>query len=355
MAGLYLHIPFCAGRCIYCDFYARTGIPPQQCVDKMVEELSERRFSLGGVPPSTVYFGGGTPSFLEDGLLERLASAIPGKESCLEFTIEVNPDDITPQKAAALKSLGAGRISMGVQSFCDEHLRWMRRRHSAAGAVEAFHRLREAGFDNISIDLIFGFTGLSSDDWARSVESALALAPEHISCYQMTGRHCDPDPERCRSQYDLLRRKLSDAGLRQYEVSNFAREGRHSRHNHAYWTREAYLGIGPAAHSFDGLRKRSWNAPDIDSYICGKGGGQETLSDLEVYEEKLMLGLRTTAGLDLTGLNAKELEWLSQKMPVLERLSGTGMIEFSDSALRIPAEELFVSDWIVGELIPCKA
>ena len=366
MAGLYVHIPFCAAKCIYCDFYSRVRRDWGPCTEALLREISDRRDELKGVPPTTLYFGGGTPSLLPAATLVRLADEIrktfgvsgpsfpaPAGHLFEEFTIEVNPDDITDGKAAALRAAGATRISMGVQSFDDNHLRWMRRRHTAAEAVAAFARLRRAGFGNLSLDLIFGFTGLTDGTWQQTISRALALQPEHISCYQMTGRYADPDEERCLRQYLLLQERLEKAGIRQYEISNYARPGFESRHNSAYWTREPYLGFGPGAHSFDGARRRSWNTPDIDAYIASRPGGCELLSDQEVLEEKLMLGLRTVKGLDLASLTPAERSRLKQT--TLEELSRVGKLIVDADRIRIPAAELFVSDDIICRLIPASA
>ena len=363
MAGLYVHFPFCASKCSYCDFYARVRRDWEPYVEALLAELSARKEELRGIPPSTLYFGGGTPSLLPPPLLQRVADGIRSAfgmshPSCppstghlfAEFTIEVNPDDITPEKAAALRATGASRISMGVQSFCDEHLRWMHRRHTAEDAERAFMLLREAGFENLSLDLIFGFTGLSRVQWKKNIDRALALQPEHISCYQMTGRHADSDEERCRSQYTMLQERLLEAGYLQYEISNYALPGRASRHNSACWAREPYLGLGAGAHSFDGGRLRRWNTPDIDAYLAGRPWSSEELSEREVLEEKLMLSLRTVQGLDLTTLSAAERESLNET--TLEELSRAGRLIIASDRIRIPKEELFVSDAVIRMLFP---
>lgn len=355
MAGLYVHFPFCAAKCIYCDFYSRVRRDWDTYIEALLREISERRDELKGIPPTTLYFGGGTPSLLPSAALAQVADAIRTAPTghLKEFTVEVNPDDVTADKAAALRAAGATRISMGVQSFDDGHLRWMRRRHTAADAAAAFARLRNAGFDNLSLDLIFGFTGLTDEAWLRNIERALALQPEHISCYQMTGRYADPDEERCLRQYLLLQERLEAADIRQYEISNYARPGFESRHNNGYWAREPYLGFGPGAHSFNGDRRRSWNTPDIDAYIASRPGGCEHLSDREVLEEKLMLNLRTVRGLDLATLSPAERGSLQKK--ALEELSRAGKLEITGDVIRIPKRELFVSDDIICRLIPDTA
>lgn len=354
MPGLYVHFPFCASKCIYCDFYARVRKDWKPYAEALMQEIRDRAEELS-VPPTTLYFGGGTPSLLPAPLLQQIAEQCRTSfavREWTEFTVEVNPDDVTPAKADALRKMGVSRVSMGVQSFDDAQLRWMRRRHTAAQAEKACATLRRTGCDNLSLDLIFGFQGLTDAGWLASVDRALALQPEHISCYQMMGRWADADEERCRRQYNLLQERLTANGFIQYEISNYALPGLESRHNRAYWSREPYLGFGAGAHSFDGQRLRSWNTPDIDAYLSERPHGNETLSDREVYEEKLMLALRTVHGLSLASLTTEERMLLAQKEPVLERLSKTGKILRDADSLRIPVRELFVSDSIIRELFP---
>ena len=352
MPGLYVHFPFCASKCIYCDFYARVRKDWKPYAEALMQEIRDRAEELN-VPPTTLYFGGGTPSLLPASLLKQIAEQCRASfavRDWAEFTVEVNPDDVTPAKAEAFREMGVSRVSMGVQSFDDDQLRWMRRRHTAAQAVEACATLRRAGCDNLSLDLIFGFQGLTDTNWLASVDRALALQPEHISCYQMMGRWADADEENCRRQYTLLQERLATAGFVQYEISNYALPGHESRHNSAYWSREPYLGFGAGAHSFDGDRLRSWNMPDIDAYIAERPHSSESLSDREVLEEKLMLGLRTTPGLALASLSDAELA--SLKKTTLEKLSRAGKLVVSDNYIRIPKEELFVSDWIISQVFP---
>ena len=350
MAGIYVHIPFCSSRCIYCDFYSSVRRDWTPYVGALCREIESRKDYLKGVPPATVYFGGGTPSLLPESELESLLRALSSSfdlSRVEEFTLEANPDDVTPAKACFWRSAGVNRVSMGVQSFCDEHLAWMRRRHDAARAVEAFRTLRSAGFDNISIDLIFGFAALDDAQWDSSIDKVLELRPEHVSCYQMMGRHADSDQEKCYAQYSRLQKRLAEAGYRQYEISNWALEGRFSRHNSSYWSREPYAGFGAAAHSFDGVTHRRWNLADIDGYIAGKAGGGETLSPRDVFDEQVMLGLRRISGLDLRLLDGS---FADKMKPVLDKLARTGDIVLEGSVIRIPAERLFVSDGIVESL-----
>ena len=323
---IYIHFPFCKSFCTYCDFYSVRGKDRiSQYTRSLLREISLRKaFLCQCTSPATLYVGGGTPSLWP---VEQLGEAVAAISAALregaadygrpcgapgggggavpgtwdgrgdaglfaEFTVEVNPDDVTESYARALRRLGVNRVSMGVQSFSDRSLRWMARRHSPEGAVEAFRVLRSAGFDNISLDLIFGYdpvawgSGSSSDEelmqlWSDDLDAVLRLRPEHISAYQMgieegsvlgemtaAGRYLEPSDELCAAQYALLQQRLAAAGYEQYEVSNFSLPGRRALHNSGYWDRSPYIGLGPGAHSFDGDRRRWWNAPDLDRYIA---------------------------------------------------------------------------------------
>jgi len=341
MAGIYVHFPFCSSRCIYCDFYSGVRKDWPQYVSALVKEIESNRLAID---PNTIYFGGGTPSILPYGELSRVVEALKSNfdlSRVKEFTIECNPDDITPEKAFLLHSLGADRASMGVQSFNDNHLKWMKRRHTAEGAKKAFMCLRDSGFNNISLDLIFGFVGLSMREWDYSISEALSLHPEHISCYQMMGRYASINENECEEQYLHLQHRLADAGFEQYEISNYSLPGKASIHNQGYWDRTAYIGFGAAAHSFDGSLRRWWNVPDIDRYIAGCPPSEEILTEKEVEEEKIMLGLRTSKGIDIS---------IVEKKPAFNKLVEAGYIEKIDSSGRICKKKMFVSDWIISQL-----
>ena len=345
MAGIYVHFPFCASRCIYCDFYSKVRKDFPEYVDALIREAENRRGFLKRVPPATLYFGGGTPSVLPVGELERLVSALSGSfdlSGVGEFTVEVNPDDIDSDKVFGFRNLGVTRISMGIQSMNDDHLKWMKRRHTAEDAVRAFKTLRGAGFGNISVDLIFGYEGLSSQEWGRTIRKVVELSPEHISCYQMMGKYASSDDDACLSQYLALQSVLGEAGYRQYEISNYCKPGFHSRHNSAYWRREPYLGLGAAAHSFDGGHGRYWNVSDTDAYIAGTSLRGENLTDVEVAEEVIMLGLRTSDGIP------KELVC---RNPSYSGLVGSGALIECGDRVRISPASFFVSDDLISRLI----
>lgn len=335
---------------------------------------------------ATVYFGGGTPSVLAAEVLGELLKYVRMRfvvQEGAEVTVEVNPDDITPAYAAGLRAAGFNRVSMGVQSFVDSHLVWMNRRHKSEEAVEAYRMLQAAGFENISLDLIFGYEMLSDALWQENLARMTALAPQHISAYQMSvepgsrlsallkaGSYTLLPDEVCEAQYRMLQEQLASCGYQQYEVSNFARPGFRSRHNGAYWDRTPYLGFGPSAHSFDGTR-RFWNTGSIknycDYYLPGSislsenspfsfdpeqlpatAGGFEVLSETDVFHEELMLGLRTLEGLHLSGLNAN---LLTEAMPQIRRQIASGNLILEGDVLRIPADKLFISDAIIREAL----
>jgi oxygen-independent coproporphyrinogen-3 oxidase len=359
----------------------RNGTAVAGYVKSLEYEIRERRDSctdaMHTASCDTLYFGGGTPSLLSPEEVCSIASAIGkrfGIDSFDEFTLEANPDDIAGTSScngylSSLRSAGVNRLSLGIQSFDDARLKFMNRRHDAAEAVAAFEAARNAGFDNISCDLIFGYGGLSLEGWKADINELLALKPEHVSCYQMSiergsaleklassGRYSPLPDDECADQYALLQSMLAAAGYEQYEVSNFALPGFRSRHNSSYWERTPYVGFGPAAHSFDGACIRRWNLPDLSRYDrCYPGSGkcfcQEELTGDDVFNEQVMLSLRRVTGLDPQALDK---ERLSMERPDLDRLLDTGLLEYVPGTgmrmVRIPASKLFVSDSIIEEL-----
>ena len=320
MAGVYVHIPFCASRCSYCDFFSTLQLADvgTSYVEAVVAEARLRRGELCGAQVKTLYLGGGTPSQLPLPLLSRLVDGLgqaldfSGVE---EFTVEANPDDVTPEWCRGVAALGVNRVSMGVQSFEDPILRLIGRRHTARQAMDAVANLHAAGINNISIDLIFGLPGQTVASWTASVEQAIALKPQHISAYGLTyeegtrlwhqrerGEVVEVPEEQCLEMYRVLVDELQAAGYEHYEISNFALSGYHSRHNSSYWDDTPYLGLGAAAHSYDG-KVRRWNPHDLRQYIDKVLAGElacelEELLRSERYDERVMLGLRTARGVD---------------------------------------------------------
>lgn len=373
MAGIYIHIPFCKSRCIYCAFYSTTGMEQRQCyVDAVCKEWSMRQHEAGD-PIDTIYIGGGTPSQLTDSQLRQLFDVLPHANS--ETTIEVNPDDVTQEFATLLSTLPVNRVSMGAQTFDDQRLRFLHRRHTSAQVAEAVRLLRDAGIRNISIDLMYGFPGETLSDWEHDMDAALALCVEHISAYclmieegtalfnQMRNEELEmrngemrkltmPSEELERRMYYRLKDKLEAAGYEHYEISNFARPNFRSRHNSSYWHDIPYIGLGAAAHSYD-RHCRSWNVSDIRTYCERIEQGelpseQEVLDEDTHYNDRITTALRTSDGLDLTTLSDKYRQFcLREAQPYLS----DGLLRQQDSHIMLTRKGLFVSDMVMSALM----
>ena len=307
--GLYLHIPFCAKKCAYCDFYSLAGRGEcwQPYVDALCARLRQRAPSCAKYVVDTVYFGGGTPSLLGGA---RLAAVLNTVRECYdvlpdaEITCEANPDSMTEEFLHGISAAGVNRLSMGIQSADDVELRRLGRIHTFAQAQDAFFRARRAGFANISVDLMFALPGQTEDSLRRSVQALLALEPEHLSCYGLTlepntplGRENPalPDGDTQADWYLLLCDLVREHGMEHYEISNFARPGFRSRHNSRYWRQEEYLGFGPGAHSdFGGVRLE--NPRSLEQWLTGEPEVED--DDIDRAAEALMLALRTSDGVD---------------------------------------------------------
>ena len=384
---VYLHVPFCRSFCTYCGFYSETCSKSRQSelfneyADAVLTEAEERKEEIRSNPLRTLYIGGGTPSVLPPDVLRRMVQGIrrvQGDTPLREFTIEVNPEDIVEkgdEYLAGLLDLGVTRISMGIQSFDDGILRWMNRRHDSARARKAYSMIRRAAERagkeiGVSIDLIFGVPGLDLQTWERTVSAALSLgkdegfkAPDHISAYQLSieegsaleekiarGECTEASDEDCYRQYRTLCRKLREGGYNHYEISNFAIPGKEAVHNSAYWNRTPYVGLGPGAHSLtirdDGQQVRSWNTQVLPARGKTYSREMEVLSDEDIRVERIMLVLRTSAGLP-----ADELSLLAGK-DALEKQTAAGCLTIGpDGMARIPEERFFVSDEIIGSLV----
>ncbi|MBQ3070680.1 MAG: radical SAM family heme chaperone HemW [Tidjanibacter sp.] len=317
-SSIYLHIPFCKRLCGYCDFPKTMALGRKgEVLAAMGEEVVRRSAELEGTVLKTIYFGGGTPSVCEPeelgALLEKIATAVDCT-AVEEITVEANPDDLTEEYLRGLRRVGVSRLSIGIQSFRNEDLRMMNRRHDAAGAVRSVESARRAGFDNISIDLIYGLPTLTLEQWEENVQKAIELNVEHISAYCLTIEENTLFGKRgvqvaaeevVEQEYAAMCRLLHEASYEHYEISNFARPGRRSRHNGAYWRGTPYLGIGPGAHSYDGGHLRSWNSPTIGAYLAGTAAESEVLSEEELYEEYVMVRLRTCEGVSLNEIATK--------------------------------------------------
>jgi len=317
MAGIYLHIPFCRQACHYCNFHFSTSLARKNdFISALLKEIPLRKDYLEGESVETVYLGGGTPSLLAaeeiESILDALRSQFPLAAGG-EITLEANPDDITVMRLGAWRQAGVNRLSIGVQSFFEEDLRWMNRAHSATQALDCIRQAREAGFDNLSIDLIYGGPTLPDARWQQNVERAIGLGIPHLSCYALTveprtaldtliRRHAmaDVSPDDQARQFLLLMDWMAGAGYEHYEISNFALPGHRSRHNSAYWQGKKYLGLGPSAHSYDGV-SREWNIANNARYIAEPGliGEKEVLTVEQRLNEYIMIALRTVEGIDL--------------------------------------------------------
>lgn len=407
MVSLYIHIPFCRSRCIYCGFYSTTALDlRQRYVDALCREMEIRgewREVRGErIDIETVYIGGGTPSQLTIPQLRQLfiyinkVYAHPLDTSLsshllpltTEVTIEVNPDDVTVEFAAVLQQFPINRVSMGIQTFNDQRLQFLRRRHTARQAIEAVSILRSAGIRNLSIDLMYGFPGESLSDWESDIDTALSLNVEHISAYCLMIEEGTPlhkmftvdgpqcvDEETERQMYYTLIDRLTAAGYEHYEISNFAKKGFRSRHNSNYWNGTPYIGLGAAAHSYD-IRSRSWNVADINAYMEGIEHGkrlfeEELLDDDTRYNDTVTVGLRTCEGINLDTLSKAHRDYCMKNARrylddgLLEIYSATepAFVDLPSSAvgdlpsptpsqrLRLTRRGLFVSDMVMSDLM----
>ena len=368
MASIYFHIPFCKRLCGYCDFYRSVKlryIP--EVVEAMHQELAREQYFLHDRVVHTIYFGGGTPSLLAPSEIERFVEQVRQQFDCSqleEVTIEVNPDDITAEYVAELRKTSVNRISMGVQSLDDRCLEFMGRRHSAQQAVDAVKMLQAAGYDNISVDVIFGIPNFGVTELVATLEGVLAMNVQHISAYHLTieentrfgrmmarGEFVEIDECSSESHFMWVHRALTNAGYEHYEVSNYALEGYRSKHNSSYWQGVEYLGIGPGAHSFNGDVRR-WCEQRIEEYIGGVEYGSEVLSKRDKLNEYVMTSLRCAEGLSLEKVEA---DFGSVERERLEReasKSGVSELLINDNGqLRIAPENMLLSDLVIEALI----
>ena len=388
LSGIYIHIPFCATRCIYCDFYSTTlRNKASQYVEALVREMDERK-DLLHTSVRTIYFGGGTPSQLGPANIATLLRALSSRfdlSHCEEITLEANPEDFidgtwplpSPSQpsmsaspspyAEGLEGVTITRFSLGVQSLVDSELRLLHRRHNAAHVREAVHLLRDAGITNLSLDLMYGLPTQTLASWEYSIDEVLKLRPQHISAYNLSvepgtrlhtlvqkGELTPCDDETCLQMAALLRTKLNAAGFEQYEISNYALPGFHSRHNSSYWEPTPYLGLGPGAHSYDGHNRRSWNAPDISSYLKGIRHEEfEILTDLDLYNERVMLGLRTARGIDLHDLESilPESSSFSSLRAIIDSLIHRNLLQLRQNRLSLTPSGLSLADEVIRELM----
>lgn len=373
MAGIYIHIPFCKTRCIYCDFYSTTRSElKSQYIRALCRELTERKEYLKGEPIETIYFGGGTPSQLsEDDFLQVFSTIrqVYGMEHASEITLEANPDDLTEEYTRMLSSLPFNRISMGIQTFDDATLKLLNRRHNASQAIQAVERCRDAGFQNISIDLIYGLPGETDHRWAEDLQQAVSLDVEHISAYHLIYEEDTPlyrllqqhavsqvDEDSSVRFFSTLIDTLNAAGYEHYEISNFCKPGMYSRHNTSYWQATPYLGCGPSAHSFNG-DSREWNVASLSQYLASIEQGHrlhetEQLDTETRYNEFIITGLRTMWGISVRELKDRfgEALWqycMKQARPYLENEK----LQLLNDRVKLTREGIFISDGIMSDLL----
>lgn len=369
--GLYVHIPFCLKKCDYCDFVSYTG--RQDLHERYIDTLI---WELEGLPESkvdTVYIGGGTPSSIDAHLIERLMRAVVQRfhiQQDAEVSIEVNPATVTAESLACYRACGINRISMGVQSFLDDELCDLGRLHDSHDVYESYRMIADSGFKNINLDLMFGINGQSRQSFASSLEQAISLFPAHISAYSLiveentpmyerkkTGTLMLPDEDTERAMYDDAAARLGQAGYRQYEISNFAREGFACRHNLKYWHCEPYYGIGVAAHSYDGLARWS-NTTNLRSYLdCPKCGDAPTverqvLTDADKRTEYIIMGLRLCEGISLQTFSEKFGEdFLTCYGDICEKYQKLGLLQVQEGRVFFTHDGFSVSNTILCELV----
>jgi oxygen-independent coproporphyrinogen III oxidase len=371
LSGIYLHIPFCKQACTYCNFHFSTSLRyKDQLVKALASEAEREKEYLGGETLNTIYFGGGTPSILEIAELELLLGTIAKNYSIApgaEITLEANPDDIAADKLRAWKDLGINRLSIGVQSFFEEELRWMNRAHNAEHAINNLQLARKE-FDNITIDLIYGSPLLTDEMWKQNVDRAIAMDVPHLSCYALTveektpldkliktSKVADVDNDKQARQFLLLMEWLREKGYEHYEVSNFAKPGFRSRHNSSYWKGDKYLGLGPSAHSYNGDERR-WNIANNNVYIKGINDGAvqrevELLTASQKLNEFVMIGLRTIEGIDLEKLREQFGDDERRRIErEVEKFVKHGLVQRHELSIRLTDEGMLRADGIASEL-----
>ena len=372
MAGIYLHIPFCKSKCHYCNFYSIASVKNKPVfVDKLLEEIHLQREYLGDQPVNTIYFGGGTPSLLGDEELNSILDAINQNYMLakdVEITLEANPDDISTPWVNDIRKTTVNRISMGVQSFHDDDLRYLNRIHSAEEAENAIKLLQDNGIENLTIDLIYGIPGLSKDKWEQNLEKFFQLCLPHLSAYALTveektalhiliakGKAIAPEEEASIDHFKMLTRLTEEHGYIHYEISNFALEGHYSRHNCTYWTGGHYLGLGPSAHSFNGHSRR-WNKASVKTWLGLKEYYNETfeeevLTTNQRYNEYVMTSLRTIWGCD-TDLVRHEFghKYSQHLLNEAKKHTTTGQLELKGNRLFLSASGKLFADGIASDL-----
>jgi len=367
VAGIYIHIPFCKSACHYCNFHFSTSLHyKNELLAALLKEVRLQQSFPGMEQVSSLYFGGGTPSLLENEEVNQLIDEIRTHYNLVpdaEITLEANPDDLTEEKLQGWKSAGINRLSIGVQSFFEEDLRWMNRAHTSSQATEGLE-LALRYFDNITIDLIYGTPGLTDEKWQQNVTKAIALGIPHLSCYALTVEPKTPldklirkeqyenvDPDQQSSQFLQLMHWLEEAGYEHYEISNFAIPGKRSRHNSSYWQQQPYLGLGPSAHSFYG-NERQWNIANNNTYITALQEDRipfekEILTPAQQVNEYIMTSLRTMEGLDLQSVDDIQRKVLQKGAA---KYINSGLLLLREEHLVLTKEGKLLADGIAADL-----
>lgn len=373
MAGIYLHIPFCKRRCIYCDFFSTTENEKKEAyIQALVKELELRKDYLSEETIDTIYLGGGTPSQLEEKdftqLFDHIYKVYPVNPAA-EITLEANPDDLTPAYVNMLRGLPFNRLSMGIQTFKEDTLRLLHRRHTATQARQAYQRCREAGFHNISIDLMYGLPGETLEDWQKDLQTAISMHPEHISAYHLIYEEGtslwklkeahkveETDEDLSVSLFKELIHTLKAYGYEHYEISNFCQPGYYSRHNSSYWTGKKYLGCGPSAHSYDGI-SRQWNIASLSRYIQGIQQGTPYLEKEELdlytrYNDFVITRLRTSSGIPTAVLKETFGDMLyNYCMRMASPHLQQALLTCDNHILKLTEKGIFISDGIMSDLL----
>lgn len=373
-SGLYIHIPYCKSKCIYCDFFSggASSADWEKLIMALLQELKERKYEFE-TSPDTLYIGGGTPSLIPylqfKKLIKGIHENIESNEEFTEFTLEVNPEDVNQESCINWKECGVNRVSMGIQSFIDTELKSIGRRHDATEAIVAFNMLRKY-FDNVSIDLMFGLPGQTFNNWKYNVKTALDLCPDHFSAYSLMfeegtpisvfkekKRMNFPSDEVCSAMWSYLSSELISKGYFQYEISNYCKPGYESKHNSRYWLGNPYIGIGPSAHSYDGNRIRRANPKDLKGYITRFTGNmvnkkifynEEKLSDEELAEEMILTRMRMKKGLPVIeyqnrfGKRAGDRLLKNAKTHI-----SNGLLKEEEGFLRLTEKSIMISDEVI--------
>ncbi len=372
MSGIYIHIPFCKQQCNYCDFHFSTSLKTKEdLLNALIREMKIQSSFLTGTKIRTIYFGGGTPSLLSQDEIKALFNALNQNfmlDNVEEITMEANPDDLTEQKVKELKNTPVNRFSIGVQSFQAKDLEYMNRAHDVHQAHDSIKRVQDAGWENISIDLIYGTPTLNHEEWQENMQTVIDINVPHLSAYALTveektplnnaikkGKQLPLDEDKSIVQFEMLMDFIPKHGLEQYEISNFAKKGYKAKHNGSYWTDEKYLGLGPSAHSFDG-EKRIWNISNNIQFIKSIKKGQlnndyELLSQEQRFNEYVLTSLRTKTGCDLDYIKSRFSPFFVDFLTFsVKKWLKNGEIEQKGSFFMLTKKGKLVADWVASEL-----